>query len=86
MSTGVLQPGEALEGFGSPALCFTVLGLFADLSGLFRSGGLGSAPRAESASDAVRTQAHDFCCLPPLWVAPVSAFVPNTPIVASLLR
>ena len=35
MATGVLKPGEALEGFGSPAL-ITVMALFALSAGLFR--------------------------------------------------
>ena len=39
IATGVLKPGEALQGFGSPAL-ITVMGLFAISAGLFRSGGL----------------------------------------------
>jgi len=82
MATGVLKPGEALEGFGSPAL-LTVLGLFAISAGLFRSGGLDQL-RGLIGSDAVRSPKRMILLLTTL-VAPVSAFVPNTPIVASLL-
>ncbi|MEB3263354.1 MAG: SLC13 family permease, partial [Synechococcus sp.] len=35
IATGVLKPGEAVEGFGSPAL-ITLMGLFALSAGLFR--------------------------------------------------
>jgi len=80
--TGVLKPGEALEGFGSPAL-ITLMGLFALSSGLFRSGGLDRL-RALIGSDAVRSPRR-MITLMVAAVAPVSAFVPNTPIVASLL-
>jgi di/tricarboxylate transporter len=82
MATGVLKPAEALEGFGSPAL-LTVLGLFALSAGLFRSGGLDQL-RGLIGSDAVRSPKRMILLLTTL-VAPVSAFVPNTPIVASLL-
>ncbi|WP_094556384.1 SLC13 family permease [Synechococcus sp. 1G10] len=82
MATGVLKPSEALEGFGSPAL-ITVLGLFALSAGLFRSGGLDRL-RGMIGSDAVRSPKRMIVLLTTL-VAPVSAFVPNTPIVASLL-
>jgi di/tricarboxylate transporter len=80
--TGVLKPGEALEGFGSPAL-ITLMGLFALSSGLFRSGALDRL-RALIGSDAVRSPKR-MIALMVAAVAPVSAFVPNTPIVASLL-
>ena len=80
--TGVLKPGEALEGFGSPAL-ITLMGLFALSSGLFRSGALDRL-RALIGSDAVRSPRR-MITLMVAAVAPVSAFVPNTPIVASLL-
>jgi di/tricarboxylate transporter len=80
--TGVLKPSEAVEGFGSPAL-ITLMGLFALSAGLFRSGGLDRL-RALIGSDAVRSPKR-MITLMVAAVAPVSAFVPNTPIVASLL-
>ena len=79
---GVLKPSEALEGFGSPAL-ITLMGLFALSAGLFRSGGLDRL-RALIGSDAVRSPKRMIAVMVAA-VAPVSAFVPNTPIVASLL-
>ncbi len=79
---GVLKPGEAMEGFGSPAL-ITLMGLFALSAGLFRSGGLDRL-RALIGSDAVRSPKR-MIALMVAAVGPVSAFVPNTPIVASLL-
>ncbi len=79
---GVLRPGEAMEGFGSPAL-ITLMGLFALSAGLFRSGGLDRL-RALIGSDAVRSPKR-MITLMVAAVGPVSAFVPNTPIVASLL-
>lgn len=82
MATGVLTPGEALEGFGSPALV-TLMGLFALSAGLFRSGGLDRL-RGLIGSDAIRSPKR-MIALMVAAVAPVSAFVPNTPIVASLL-
>ncbi|MFQ6539217.1 MULTISPECIES: SLC13 family permease [Aphanothece] len=82
MATGVLKPAEALEGFGSPAL-LTLIGLFALAAGLFRSGGLDRL-RGLIGSDAVRSPRRMILLLSAV-VAPVSAFVPNTPIVASLL-
>ena len=78
----VLSPGEAMEGFGSPAL-ITLMGLFALSAGLFRSGGLDRL-RALIGSDAVRSPKR-MIALMVAAVGPVSAFVPNTPIVASLL-
>ncbi len=80
--TGVLKPSEALAGFGSPAL-ITLMGLFALSAGLFRSGGLDRL-RALIGSDAVRSPKR-MIALMVAAVGPVSAFVPNTPIVASLL-
>ena len=80
--TGVLKPSEALEGFGSPAL-ITLMGLFALSAGLFRSGGLDRL-RALIGSDAVRSPKR-MIALMVAAVGPASAFVPNTPIVASLL-
>ena len=82
MATGVLMPGEALEGFGSPAL-LTVTALFALSAGLFRSGALDRL-RGLIGSDAVRSPKRMIVLLSAV-VGPVSAFVPNTPIVASLL-
>ena len=79
---GVLKPSEALEGFGSPAL-ITLMGLFALSAGLLRSGGLDRL-RALIGSDAVRSPKRMIAVMVAA-VAPVSAFVPNTPIVASLL-
>jgi di/tricarboxylate transporter len=82
MATGVLKPGEALAGFGSPAL-LTVMALFAMSAGLFRSGALDRL-RGLIGSDAVRSPKRMIVLLSAV-VGPVSAFVPNTPIVASLL-
>ncbi|SBO41863.1 conserved membrane protein of unknown function [Cyanobium sp. NIES-981] len=82
MASGVLKPAEAVEGFGSPAL-LTLMGLFALSAGLFRSGGLDRL-RGMIGSDAVRSPRRMILLLTAL-VGPVSAFVPNTPIVASLL-
>ena len=80
--TGVLKPSEALEGFGSPAL-ITLMGLFVLSAGLFRSGGLDRL-RAMIGSDAVRSPKRMIALMVGA-VGPVSAFVPNTPIVANLL-
>jgi di/tricarboxylate transporter len=82
MVTGVLKPSEAVDGFGSPAL-LTLAGLFAISAGLFRSGGLDRL-RAMIGSDAVRSPRRMIALMVCL-VGPVSAVVPNTPIVASLL-
>ncbi|MEB3354266.1 MAG: SLC13 family permease [Cyanobacteriota bacterium] len=82
MATGVLTPAEAIEGFGSPAL-ITLMGLFALSAGLFRSGGLDRL-RALIGSDAIRSPKRMIALMVAV-VGPVSAFVPNTPIVASLL-
>ncbi|MFO7630792.1 MAG: SLC13 family permease [Prochlorococcaceae cyanobacterium] len=82
MACGVLKPAEALAGFGSPAL-LTLVGLFALSAGLFRSGALDRL-RELIGSDAVRSPKRMIVLLSAV-VAPVSAFVPNTPIVASLL-
>ena len=80
--TGVLKPSEAVEGFGSTTL-ITLMGLFALSAGLFRSGALDRL-RALMGSDAVRSPKR-MIALMVAAVGPVSAFVPNTPIVASLL-
>ena len=82
MATGVLKPGEALAGFGSPAL-LTVMALFALSAGLFKSGALDGL-RGLIGSDAIRTPKRMIVLLSAV-VGPISAFVPNTPIVASLL-
>jgi di/tricarboxylate transporter len=82
IATGVLKPSEAVEGFGSTALV-TLMGLFALSAGLFRAGGLDRL-RALIGSDAVRSPKR-MIALMVAAVGPVSAFVPNTPIVATLL-
>ena len=79
---GVLKPDEAVQGFGSPAL-ITLMGLFAVSAGLFRSGGLDRL-RALIGSDAIRSPRRMIALLVGV-VAPVSGFIPNTPIVATLL-
>ena len=78
----VLKPDEAVQGFGSPAL-ITLMGLFALSAGLFRSGGLDRL-RALIASDSVRSPKRMIALLVGV-VAPISGFIPNTPIVATLL-
>lgn len=82
VSFKVLKPDEAVQGFGSPAL-ITLMGLFAVSAGLFRSGGLDRL-RALIGSDAVRSPRRMIALMVGV-VAPLSAFVPNTPIVATLL-
>ena len=82
VASGVLNPGEAMQGFGSPAL-ITLMGLFAISAGLFRSGGLDRL-RGLIGSDAVRSPKRMIALMVGA-VSPVSAFVPNTPIVAALL-
>jgi di/tricarboxylate transporter len=82
IATGVLSPAEALRGFGSPAV-ITLIGLFALSAGLFRAGGLDRL-RALLGSDAIRSPRRMILLVTTV-VGPVSAFVPNTPIVAALL-
>ncbi len=82
VSFQVLKPDEAVQGFGSPAL-ITLMGLFAVSSGLFRSGGLDRL-RALIGSDAVRSPKRMIALMVGV-VAPISGFIPNTPIVATLL-
>ncbi|MFM7549721.1 MAG: SLC13 family permease [Cyanobacteriota bacterium] len=82
IATGVLKPSEAVGGFGSTALV-TLMGLFALSAGLFRSGALDRL-RGVIGSDAVRSPKRMIALMAAV-VGPVSAFVPNTPIVASLL-
>ena len=78
----VLDADEAVKGFGSPAL-ITLMGLFAVSAGLFRSGGLDRL-RSLIGSDSVRTPQRMIALLVGV-VGPVSGFIPNTPIVATLL-
>jgi di/tricarboxylate transporter len=82
IATNVLSPADALRGFGSPAL-ITLMGLFALSAGLFRAGGLDRL-RALLGSDAIRSPKRMILLVTTV-VGPVSAFVPNTPIVAALL-
>lgn len=79
---GVLKPDEAVQGFGSPAL-ITLMGLFALAAGLFRTGGVDRL-RAMIASDAIRSPRRMIALLLGV-VSPISGFIPNTPIVATLL-
>ena len=78
----VLKPDQAVQGFGSPAL-ITLMGLFALSAGLFRSGGLDRL-RALIGNDAIRSPKRMIALLVGV-VAPISGFIPNTPIVATLL-
>ncbi len=82
IATGVLNPQEALAGFGSPAL-ITLLGLFPVSAALFKSGALDRL-RALIASERIRTPRR-LIALMAFVIAPVSSIVPNTPVVASLL-
>ncbi|MCP9837060.1 SLC13 family permease [Cyanobium sp. N.Huapi 1H5] len=82
VSFQVLKPDEAVQGFGSPAL-ITLMGLFAVSAGLFRSGGMDRL-RALIGSDAVRSPKRMIALMVGV-VAPISGFIPNTPIVATLL-
>jgi len=70
----VLQPEESSGGFRQSAL-LTLLGLFAISAGLFRSGGLESAPRLIGLPMPVPAPKRMICCLNQLWWPPVSAFV-----------
>ncbi|MFW6731740.1 MAG: SLC13 family permease [Synechococcus sp.] len=78
----VLKPDEAVQGFGAPAL-ITLMGLFALAAGLFRSGGVDRL-RALIGSDAIRSPRRMIALLVAV-VGPISGFIPNTPIVATLL-
>ena len=82
IATGVLNPQEALAGFGSPAL-ITLLGLFPVSAALFKSGALDRL-RALIASERIRSPRR-LVALMAFVIAPVSGVVPNTPVVASLL-
>jgi di/tricarboxylate transporter len=78
----VLKPDQAVQGFGSPALV-TLMGLFAVSAGLFRSGGLDRL-RAMIASDLIRSPRRLIVLMLAV-VSPISGFIPNTPVVATLL-
>ena len=82
VSFGVLEPQQAVQGFGTPAL-ITLMGLFALSAGLFRSGGVDRL-RALVGSEAIRTPRRMIMLLVAV-VSPLSGFIPNTPIVATLL-
>ena len=78
----VLKPDQAVQGFGSPALV-TLMGLFAVSAGLFRGGGLDRL-RAMIASDRIRSPRRLIVLMLAV-VSAISGFIPNTPIVATLL-
>jgi Na+/H+ antiporter NhaD/arsenite permease-like protein len=59
------------------------MGLFAVSAGLFRSGGLDRL-RAMIASDRIRSPRRLIVLMLAV-VSPISGFIPNTPIVATLL-
>ena len=82
IATGVLEPGQALAGFGSPAL-ITLLGMFVLSQGLLHSGALDRL-RELLSSPRIRNQQQLVALLGGV-VAPLSAVIPNTPIVAILL-
>ena len=82
MATGVLTPNEALAGFGSPAL-ITLVGLFVLSNGLLHSGALDRL-RELLASPRIRNPSQLMVVFG-FVVAPISGFIPNTPIVAILL-
>jgi di/tricarboxylate transporter len=82
MATGVLKASEGVEGFGSPAV-ITLMGMFGISAGLMRTGALDGV-RALLSSDAVRSPRR-MITLMGLVLSPVSAFIPNAPLVASML-
>jgi di/tricarboxylate transporter len=82
IATGVLEPSQALAGFGSPAL-ITLLGMFVLSQGLLHSGALDRL-RELLSSPRIRHQQQLVALLGGV-VAPLSAVIPNTPIVAILL-
>ena len=82
MGSGVLNPQQALVGFGSPAL-ITLMGLFAVSAALYRSGALDRL-RELIASEQIRSPRR-LIALMAFVIAPISGVVPNTPIVAALL-
>ncbi len=79
---GVLKPSEGVEGFGSPAV-ITLMGMFGISAGLMRTGALDGV-RALLSSDAVRSPRR-MITLMAAALSPVSAFIPNAPLVASML-
>jgi di/tricarboxylate transporter len=79
---GVLEPSQALAGFGSPAL-ITLMGMFVLAEGLLHSGALDRL-RELLASPRIRTPQQLTALLVGV-VAPLSGVIPNTPIVAILL-
>jgi len=83
MASGVLTPQEALAGFASPPL-ITLMGLFVLSDALFHSGALDRL-RELLSSERIRSPRRMVAFLA-LVVGPVSGVVPNTPLVASLLR
>ncbi|HRD41141.1 MAG TPA: SLC13 family permease [Prochlorococcaceae cyanobacterium AMR_MDS_5431] len=80
--TGILDPAEALAGFGSPAL-ITLMGLFGISAGVFRSGALDYLLELIG-SESVQTSRRMIILFSTL-IAPISALIPNTPIVSTLL-
>ena len=82
IATGVLKPSEGVEGFGSPAV-ITLLGMFGISAGLMRTGALDRV-RGMLSSDAVRSPRR-MITLMGVVLSPVSAFIPNAPLVASML-
>ena len=82
MATGVLKASEGVGGFGSPAV-ITLMGMFGISAGLMRTGALDGV-RAMLSSDAVRSPRR-MITLMGFVLSPVSAFIPNAPLVASML-
>ena len=78
IATGVLNPQEALAGFGSPAL-ITLLGLFPVSAALFKSGALDRL-RALIASERIRSSRR-LITLMAFVIAPVSGVVPNLSLI-----
>ena len=76
IATGVLNPQEALAGFGSPAL-ITLLGLFPVSAALFKSGALDRL-RALIASERIRSSRR-LIALMAFVIAPVSGLFPTPP-------
>jgi di/tricarboxylate transporter len=83
LACGVLTPEQALAGFASPAL-ISLLGLFVLSDALFHTGALDRL-RELLSSDRIRSPRRMAAFLA-LAVGAVSSVVPNTPLVASLLR
>ena len=78
VATGVLNPQEALAGFGSPAL-ITLLGLFPVSAALFKSGALDRL-RDLIASERIRSSRR-LIALMAFVIAPVSGIVPNLSLI-----